>query len=95
MSPLCLYLCPGQEPLNTLYSAWANWRGNNMLFYDSLPLMQALDMDCYHASPAAVDAATHLGALWDTDAGDQPRVPVALQLYHAQQPSWRQVRLGT
>ena len=53
--------------------------------------VQALDMDCYHASPAAVDAATHLGALWDTDRADQPRVPVALQLYRAQQPSWQQV----
>ena len=48
-------------------------------------------MDCYHASPAAVDAATHLGALWDTDRAGQPRVPVALQLYRAQQPGWQQV----
>ena len=35
-------------------------------------------MESFRAHPAAVDAATHFGAVFDTDAGQPPRVPVAL-----------------
>ena len=43
--------------------------------------LQELRIDGFGAHPAATDAATHLGALCDTDAGGAARVPVGLGAY--------------
>lgn len=43
--------------------------------------LQELRVDGFGAHPAATDAATHLGALCDTDAGGAAKVPVGLGAY--------------
>lgn len=40
--------------------------------------LQGLEVEGFRAHPAALDAATHFGAVFDTDARQPPRVPVGL-----------------
>ena len=40
--------------------------------------MQGLEVEGFRAHSAALDAATHFGAVFDTDLRQPPRVPVGL-----------------
>lgn len=44
----------------------------------SICLIQGLEVEAFRAHPATLDSATHFGAVFDTDAGQPPRVPIAL-----------------
>ena len=48
--------------------------------------MQDLEVNGFRAHPAAVDAATHFGAIFDTDALDAPRVPRQLEALNMPSP---------
>ena len=53
---------------------------------------QDLEADGYRVHPALLDAATHFGAVFDTDAGEAPRVPVRMAGFHipaATQQAWQ------
>ena len=63
--------------------AAAAWCGEAAGCISQRPLQAA---DAYHCHPAAVDAATHFGAVYDLAAGGMPRVPVALGCYEAVAP---------
>ena len=44
---------------------------------------QGLEVNAYRAHPAALDAATHFGAVFDTEAGEAARVPVQVEAFNA------------
>ena len=60
---------PGVDPHSFAYLALHS----ALHFYQ-----QDLEVEGYRAHPAAVDAATHLGAVADTGSGQPPKVPVSL-----------------
>ena len=65
---------------NRLVSA-PSWQGQALGSICQQPLLPA--SDSYHCHPAAVDAATHFGAVFDLSQSAAPRVPVSLGCYSA------------
>jgi len=55
------------------------WQGQTLGSLCQQTLQPAADS--YHCHPALVDAATHVGAAFDTEHGSAPRVPVSLGSY--------------